>query len=164
MKNFDWEIFSKRIAVKSDLPTMYNAWAKSEEIEKWFLSHCDFVSPSGELLSKNQPCAQNDTYAWAWYLFDVVEHGKIVLANGIDTIQFTFAGNCLVEVKLEQLDDHIIVSLTQSKIPTDEDSKRNIRIGCADGWAFYLVNLKSLYEGGLDLRNKDNRYQGVVNS
>ncbi|RZK15239.1 MAG: SRPBCC domain-containing protein, partial [Pedobacter sp.] len=54
--------------------------------------------------------------------------------------------------------------LTQKNIPTDENSKRNIRLGCHNGWSFYLINLKSVFEGGLDLRNKDNRFKPMLNN
>ena len=58
---------------------------------------------------------------------DAIEvYRKIVKANGVDLFQFNFAGNCLVEVKLEELNDHIVVQLTQSNIPTDDESKQNI--------------------------------------
>jgi len=36
-------------------------------------------------------------------------------------------------------------------------------LGCASGWAFYLVNLKSIYEGGLDLRNKTPALKHMLN-
>jgi hypothetical protein len=97
-------------------------------------------------------------------LYDAIERGKIVEVNGTDLIEFTFAGECDVVVKLAQQGEDVIVELTQSNIPTDEASKQNIRLGCASGWAFYMVNLKSVYEGGLDLRNKTEGLRGVVNS
>jgi hypothetical protein len=56
----------------------------------------------------------------------------------------------------------VIVELTQKDIPTDDASKQNIRLGCHTGWSFFLVNLKSVYEGGLDLRNKDSNFKGMI--
>ena len=53
---------------------------------------------------------------------------------------------------------------TQKDIPTDDESKQGIRLGCHSGWSFYLVNLKSVYEGGLDLRNKDDALGVMVNN
>ena len=53
---------------------------------------------------------------------------------------------------------------TQNDIPTDDISKRSIRLGCDFGWFFYLLNLKSVYEGGLDLRNKDEELKGMLNN
>ena len=104
------------------------------------------------------------TYAWQWHTYDLTEHGKINQANGTDFFQFTFAGDCLVDVKLQPYKDQTLVELTQQNIPTDDNSKREYRLGCHDGWSFFLVNLKSVYEGGLDLRNMDGELKSVVNS
>ncbi len=57
-----------------------------------------------------------------------------------------------------------MVELTQKNIPTDDESKQDIRLGCDSGWSFFLVNLKSIYEGGLDLRNKNADLKRMINS
>lgn len=44
MDNFNWSQFSKRIFINTDLESVYNAWTKSEELEKWFLSKSLFYS------------------------------------------------------------------------------------------------------------------------
>ena len=97
-------------------------------------------------------------------MYDTTEHGKIIDANGKDFIQFTFAGECLVDIKLSIQGDYIIVELTQINIPIDDNSKQGIRLGCDSGWSFFLVNLKSVYEGGIDLRNKDTSLKGMLNN
>ncbi len=85
-------------------------------------------------------------------------------ANGKDKLAFTFAGECLVEVTLKEQDGYVIVELTHSNIPDTDQARQFIRLGCASGWAFYLVNLKSVYEGGLDLRGKDERFPPMINN
>lgn len=164
MKNFEWTTFTRKIAVKAKLSDIYNAWTKAAEIEKWFLSRAVFIDTNGKPISKNEQIQKGFTYEWNWYLFDVTERGKITEANGKDFVQFTFAGECLVDIKLSMLDDYVIVEITQKNIPTDDNSKEEIRLGCDSGWSFYLVNLKSVYEGGLDLRNKDPQLKGMMNS
>jgi hypothetical protein len=164
MKNFDWTTFTKRIAVKSTLLEMYTAWTKATEIEKWFLSNATYFDADKNLIDKNANIEKGFSYEWSWYLYDVVEKGIITEANGLDFIQFSFAEECLVDIKLSMQNDYIIVELTQKNIPTDDSSKVNIRLGCESGWSFFLVNLKSVYEGGLDLRNKNPNLKGMINS
>lgn len=164
MKNFDWTTFSRKIAIKAKLPDIYNAWAKASEIEKWFLSKAGYFDSKGTPVRKDKAIENGYTYEWSWFLYDTAERGEIEEANGKDFIQFTFAGECLVDIKLSAQDEYVIVELTQKNIPTDDDSKRGIRLGCHTGWSFFLLNLKSVYEGGLDLRNKDTDLKGMMNN
>jgi hypothetical protein len=164
MKDFDWTTFTKRIAVKSTMQDIYNAWTKPCEIERWFLSKAAFYDSTGKAVDRYNNIEKNSAYEWKWYLYEPSEKGKITDCNGKDFIQFTFAGACLVDVKLADQDGFVIVELIQKNIPTDDNSKRSIRLGCDSGWSFFLLNLKSVYEGGLDLRNKNRELKGMLNN
>lgn len=164
MKNFDWSQFTKRIYIRSDLNKVYNAWTKSIELEKWFLSKAVFFSPDQTKVDLSKNVSGGCKYQWNWFAQNSFEEGKINEANGIDFLEFTFAGECKVQVKLSEVGDQILVELNQKEIPSDESSKENIRLGCAFGWTFYLLNLKSILEGGIDLRNKNTELVGVVNN
>ncbi|MDF2932748.1 MAG: hypothetical protein K0R36_2079 [Chryseobacterium sp.] len=164
MKNFDWTTFTKKIAIKSKLSDIYDAWTKPSEIEKWFLSNAVFTNAEGQYINRLQHIEKGFAYEWNWYLYDITERGKITEANGENFIQFTFAGNCLVDIRLSVQEDHVVVQLTQKNIPTDDTSKKGIRLGCESGWSFFLVNLKSVYEGGIDLRNKNTELKGMLNN
>jgi len=164
MENFDWTKFTLRIPVNATLHQLYDAWAKPANIEAWFLSDASYTDDNGQTVDKHSRVKRGDTYAWQWHTYDLTEHGTITQANGTDFFQFTFAGECLVDVRLIPYKDQVIVELTQYNISTDDKSKRDYRLGCHDGWSFFLVNLKSVYEGGLDLRNKDTELKQVVNA
>ncbi len=164
MTNFDWTTFTRKIAIKANLSDIYNAWTKASELEKWFLSNATFIDNNKKSIDKDNSLEKGYTYEWNWYLYDTTEYGKITDSNGMDYIQFTFAGECLVDIKLYSQDDYVIVELTQNNIPTDDNSKQGIRLGCDSGWSFFLANLKSVYEGGLDLRNKEINMKGMLNN
>lgn len=154
----DWTSFTVSIGVNSSLETMYKAWTKSTEIEKWFLETCKYTNTKPD-----QNVSSACEYEWTWYLYDELEKGKITQANGKDFFQFSFAGECLVDIQLKAIGENVLVTLTQYNIPTDEKSKFNIRMGCLQGWTFYLANLKSFYETGYDLRNKNPELKGINN-
>ena len=164
MENFNWTQFVKRIYIKTDVQSAYDFWTKSGELEKWFLSKASFFSTDGERIDQAATVESGSKYSWNWFAQNYHEEGTVLFANGKDCIQFTFAGNCKVEVKLTELNAQVMVELTQTEIPLDDNSKKNIRLGCAFGWTFYLINMKSVLEGGLDLRNKDTDLTGVVNN
>ncbi len=159
----DWTSFTLKMGVKASLETIYNAWTKSSEIEKWFLETCKYKNTAGVVLDSHQNVSAGCVYQWGWYLYDMLEDGRINQANGKDFFQFSFAGECLVDVALKEAGDYILVQLTQHNIPTDDSAKFTIRIGCLEGWTFYLTNLKSYYENGYDLRNKIPELKGINN-
>lgn len=164
MKNFNWTQFSKRIFINTDLKSAYNYWTESEHLEKWFLSHALFSLNDDEGSCSVRNMVSGGSYNWSWYAQNHYEEGEVISANGKDRVTFTFAGNCKVHVQLSEVNGQILVELTQTEIPLDDSSKENIRLGCAFGWTFYLLNLKSVLEGGIDLRNKDTELVGVVNN
>lgn len=164
MDNFDWTSFTKRIAIKSSLSEIYEAWTVAANLEKWFLERVVFHDVGGKLLENTKPVKSGIRYDWYWYLDATPMQGEILSANGKDFIQFTFEGSSLVDVKLSTLDEYVIVELRHHNIPQDDNSKQHIRLGCSSGWAFYMHNLKSVYEGGIDLRNKDAKLGVMINN
>jgi len=159
----DWTSFELKIAVKAGIQDMYYAWTQAEQVEKWFLQECMYLRNKAPLAAE-ETVHTGDTYAWRWYFYEETEHGEIREANGKDFLQFSFAGNCLVDVQLEPAGDYTLIRLRQHNIPIDEASQFGIRIGCVEGWTFYLTNLKSVYEYGHDLRNKTHpELRGVNN-
>ncbi|WP_332734318.1 SRPBCC family protein [Flavihumibacter sp.] len=162
----DWSRFIVRINVRSTRQQIYAAWATRAGIESWFLRLCEYVNKEGVTLDQHVSAGTGDRYTFLWhgYSDEVVEKGNVLEANGHDVFRFSFgkAGNCTVRILLAG--DEQIVELEQDNIPTDEDSKFMYHIGCSMGWTFYLTNLKSILEGGLDLRNRDVNLQNMLNS
>ena len=164
MESFDWTSFTKKIAIQANVSDLYDAWTIPEKLETWFLRKAEYERENKDLVDRNANIAANDAYKWSWFLYDPIETGRVLIANGTDHLQFTFAGECVVDVKLIPFGKDVVVQLTQSNIPTDDSSKRGIRLGCESGWSFFMLNLKSVCEGGLDLRNKNPELQGMVNA
>ncbi len=84
MENFDWTQFTKRIAIKAPMQTLYNAWAQSGELEKWFLKTALFKNENGSDLPAHTSALAGMSYVWTWYLYPETEYGKVLLANGAD--------------------------------------------------------------------------------
>ncbi len=166
MSAYDWSKFILRIPVKAPVETIYRAWANQQGLESWFLRNARFFSSDNHLREGNEFIQKGDRYTWMWhgYSDETVEHNDIVEANGLDTVSFVFAGHCIVTVTIGMLDTETVVQLAQENIPTGEESKVNIHIGCMEGWTFYLTNLKSILEGGIDLRNKNMNIGKVISS
>jgi hypothetical protein len=166
MENYNWSKFTQRIAINAIIQVIYNHWTTRENIEKWFLRLGEFSDSENVVRDQNASAQENDNYRWMWhgYSDEVVETGIVLKANGSDLFQFTFADKCIVTIKIETELGQNVVTLIQENIPTDEFSKVNFHLGCSNGWTFYLANLKSILEGGIDLRNKDIALSKVINS
>lgn len=109
---------------------------------------------------------KGDTYKWLWHGWpdETVEFGDILDGNGKDLFKFSFgkAGNC--KVRIHSGKGETVVELIQDNIPTDEQGMHYWHVGCNIGWTFYLANMKSLFEGGIDLRNKNVNLHHVLNA
>lgn len=164
--HFDWSRFVVRVNVRAPREQLYYSWATQEGMESWFLRLCEFTTKGGKLLPQVDKATRGDRYKFLWHGWpdETVEFGEILEANGSDLFRFSFgkAGNCTV--RLLQAGDEQIVELEQDSIPTDEEGRTQFHIGCKTGWTFYLANLKSMAEGGIDLRNRDVTLQNMLNS
>ena len=160
----DWSTFTRRITVNASAQAIYDAWTVPSQIQSWFLRSAQYVGFDGKSKDSDLAVEAGDAYLWRWhgYLDDVSENGSVVEANGSDAFAFTFTQDCLVTVTIKEEKGETVVELTQNRIPDDPD--RNIYVDCSYGWTFYLANLKSVLEGGIDLRNKNVDIQNVINS
>jgi hypothetical protein len=69
---------------------------------------------------------------------------------------------CPVIISIYKDQDELIVELIESDLPTDNETVLNHFVGDSRGWIFYLTSLKSVLEGGLDLRNKKVALKNVI--
>lgn len=163
--HFDWSRFIVRIDVKASREALYEAWTSQEMLELWFLRLAEFTSPQGNVRGRFEKIEQGDTYKWLWHGYDdnSVEYGEVLVADG-SIFRFTFgkAGICTVSVR--EVAGENVIELLQEQIPVDEKGKQYYHIGCQAGWTFYFANLKSILEGGIDLRNRNEQLRNMINS
>lgn len=133
-------------------------------LERWFLRAAEFTSADGRPCDRDSRVQSGDKYTWRWhgYSDEVNQSGEVVEANGSDRFAFTFSHDCLVTVSITNEAGENMVGITVSEIADDED--RNSYVNDSYGWTFYLANLKSVLEGGLDLRNRNSEIHDVVSS
>ena len=165
MSKHDWSRFTRSISIKAPVLAIYRAWTIPANMETWFIRYASFRVSNGDLREKTGTIYSGDTYEWLWYgqPDTVVEKGRVIETNGVDRVKFSFAGGALVTVDIVEAAGESVVVLTQEGIPTDDHGKLNYNLECQVGWTFYLTNLKSVLEGGNDLRNKNGSIKDVIN-
>ncbi len=166
MTHHDWSRFLLRINIKANPQKIYNAWTTQTGLESWFLRQALFTRPDGILRPPTDHFQKGDKYEWRWHGYpdEVVECRAVLDANGHDLLSFGFSGDCVVIVRVLEEAGETLCELTQENIQPDEQSRIDYYYGCSLGWTFYLANLKSILEGGLDLRNKNIDLPNVVNA
>ena len=147
MKN-RWSEFRLRVNIRVPIQKAYAAWSSPAGLESWFL---------------RKAILKDDHYEWYWFGYsdDVVERGTITAANGSNHFAFTFSLGCQVSISLYTEHEETIVELVESGLPDDEAGVKHF-VDDSKGWIFYLTNLKSVLEGGLDLRNRKVELTNVI--
>lgn len=164
--SYNWKQFSRRIPIKAPAKAIYAAWTTQQGLESWFLRLAEFTKPGGTQRPKNSPIEKGDKYKWLWYGYEdsVVEMKEVLAANGWDQLQFSFSGDCIVTVSIKQDQGETICELVQDMPQEDVSEQQHFFVDCGLGWGFYMANLKSVLEGGLDLRNKNVKLKDVINA
>ena len=166
MQEFDWSKFSLKIYIDAPMQQVHEAWTTRRNLEKWFLRKAEFTNASGMVRHEDSLIRVGDNYEWMWHGHPdtTVEHGTIIENNENDFLRFSFGKAGIVSVNLKAVEGLTEMILTQENIPTDDKSRANYHVGCSTGWTFYFANLKSILEGGIDLRNKNPKLTNVINS
>jgi uncharacterized protein YndB with AHSA1/START domain len=164
--DYNWKQFTKRITIKAPAKAIYDAWATQQGLESWFLRLAQFTKPDGMLRPKTSHIESGDKYKWLWFGYNdsITETSEIFLANDWDKLQFGFSGGCIVTVIIKQENGENICELQQLMPMEDVKEQQYFFIECSKGWTFYMANLKSILEGGHDLRNKNINIQQVINA
>lgn len=164
MEQSQWSKFKLRVNLNASIEEAYRCWGTPAGLEKWFLRDASFKDAAGNVKSKDSLLQAGDTYQWLWHGYpdSIMEKGKVLKANDTDEFVFTFSLGCPVTISIYQEAGETIVQLVESDLPTDQETMLQHFVGDSKGWIFYLANLKSVLEGGLDLRNKKEELVDVI--
>jgi len=155
MDKLSFNSFTKKIYIKAPIEKIYWCWATTTGICSWFLRNASYKDKAGVVRNPEAYIAAGDEYIWEWHNWDGKEKGNVLNTDGGSFIIFSFAEVCKVTLTLEEMENAVLVSLEQSEIPLDEDSKMNIYTGCSNGWTFWLANLKAYLEHGILLNETE---------
>jgi uncharacterized protein YndB with AHSA1/START domain len=161
-----WKQFTRRIAINAPAKAIYDAWTTQQGLESWFLRLAAFRNAEGALRGRQSRIEKDDLYTWQWYGYDdsTSESWQVLEVNGWDRLQFVFSGGCIVTVTIKQEAGETICELVQDMPMEDSTKRQGYYVDCGNGWTFYLANLKSVLEGGHDLRNRNVLLRNVINS
>ena len=158
---FDWTKFEQKIFLEKPLPEVFLAWTTAKGLKKWFLKEVKIEAADGHLRAESEDLKTGDRYSWEWY-YPAKEKGHVLEVQENKLFKFTFGMSegvpINVTVRFESVNGCTKVTLQQSEIGLSEDSRIQDYLGCSTGWCFFLTNLKSILEHGIDLREKKSQY------
>ncbi len=160
----DFSEFKLRVNIKTSIENVYRAWTTPSGMEAWFIGHLSYIDKNGVQRPKDDPAQEGDEYVLSWHSSPdkIGLRGKVLKANGKNLYSFLFSKGFPVTISIYTEHGETICELIESNLPTDEDSVRMHFVRESKGWIFYLANLKSVLEGGLDLRNKNFDIKNVI--
>ncbi len=142
-KPFDWTQFFLRIAIDASPKKVFQAWTDDNIVPRWFTVKAEM-----------EPKKKGGIY-WEWLGGDKLETKTIdYVRNKKFVFPFGSKGE-QVAITIVPDGNGSICELRQTKMKTDPKSRINMHMGCKQGWTFFLTNLKSYLEHGVDLRSHD---------
>ena len=160
----DFSQFKLRVNIKTSVEDVYKAWATPAGLNSWFIGKMVFTDEKGVVRPDDAPVQVGDEYAcsFAKNPDTVLIRGKVLKANGKNLFSISFSKNCPVTISIYSEHGETIVELLESNVPNEEEVMVRQYVGDSKGWIFYLINLKSVLEGGLDLRNRSVEIKNVI--
>ncbi|HEX9750039.1 MAG TPA: SRPBCC family protein [candidate division Zixibacteria bacterium] len=170
---FDWSQFRLGIYIQNSPEHLYRLWTTPSGLIRWFLRTAAFAAadgppktpakakslpPYGTLKCRHDddPCGIGDRYRWEWYYDGGISgEGWIIDVRPPTRLEFTFGDRMEVTVSIRKQGSYSEVDLRQHGIPVNARARHELHMGCRQAWTFFLANLKSVAEGGLDLRETE---------
>jgi len=151
----DWSQFKLRVFINKPVSKVFEAWTKDKIVSKWFTEKT-VIEPK-----------KNGRIYFEWLAGEKMEAKVISISkNRHFTFPFGNKGE-RVKVSFKKAGRGSVCELHQYNMKTSPESKWMMHRGCIQGWTFFLTNLKSYLENGIDLRSHDVKRsyrQNYVNS
>lgn len=138
--------------MKAPREAVYAAFATAEGIRGWMVFESALLDPDGNERDPGEVARAGDRLRTGWHT-GLSGEGEVLEIRPGEMVRFTMDPGIVVEANIEPLEDgSVMVTLVQTHDLSDEENLA-LMLGFLPGWAFYLANLKSVMEGGRDLRN-----------
>jgi uncharacterized protein YndB with AHSA1/START domain len=159
--NFNMNEFSHSILLNAPLEEVFRYSATPNGLTKWFIGAAEYTH-SGKPVPGEELISTGDTYNWKWLAKDFETTGKVVEVIKDERLKFTFGSMFEITISVAAENNRTRFTLTQNY--TAGAVKNDFaHINCCVCWAFFITNLKSVIEHGIDLRETVSQDEYLVN-
>lgn len=149
--NFNLTEFHHSIFLQSQLNEVYYFIASADGICRWFMGKAIYTDPKGNAINTADAALKNDTFYWQWLAKELNINGRVIEAKENELFSFTFGQSFEVTISLKEQNGRVLLTLHQ-KYSAGTERNDFAHINCCTCWVFFLTNLKSVLEHGIDLR------------
>lgn len=148
---YDWTRFTLHHYYAAPRAQVYRSWATAAGLCSFLLERAEHERPDGSPRGDDEPVDAGDRYRWTWRHGHAIS-GEFLARRDDASLTFTFGG---MEVRVDLVDvaGATRLDLLQTGIPDSEDGRVGGHLNCRSCWIFFLTNLQSVLERGLDLRD-----------
>ncbi len=175
----DWTGFVQAIHAKVSPAEAWRRLATPAGISSWFTGKTE-VRRGERLLPPDEQLAVGDHITFTWFVPAPAEkrtpESPTVAATELDAVlevepgrrlrHAWYEGKGWIEYRVltDRADGRVTVELEQRMDPANDFAMlEGAYVGCREGWAFYLTNLKAVLEHGVDLREATPDRGGLIN-
>lgn len=149
--NFNLAEFRHSIYLHSLKGEVYYYIATGDGICRWFMGQAEYIDSNGNILNAAVPARKDDTFRWQWLAKDLNISGHVIESAENELFSFTFGKLFEVSITIKEVEGRTLLTLHQ-KYATGAEKNDFAHINCCTCWVFFLTNLKSVLEHGIDLR------------
>lgn len=149
--NFSLSEFHHSIYLHSHMSEVYYYIASGDGICRWFMGKAEYMDSDGNILNAADSARKEDTFNWHWLKKDLNIKGRVLEAINNELFSFTFGPAFEVTITLKEHGGRTLLTLHQ-KYSAGAEKNDFAHINCCTCWVFFLTNLKSVLEHGIDLR------------
>jgi hypothetical protein len=161
-ENFNMNEFYHSILLDIQLNDAFEYAASGGGLEKWFIGKAVFTSREGTVRKQGEKVKQGDTYLFNWLAKDFSVTGEVLEAADNSLFKFSFGLSFIVTISVTTRGTRTLFTLKQQYAPGAEKDDF-AHINCCVCWTFFIANLKSVAEGGIDLREVHADDESLVN-
>ena len=175
----DWFGFTQVIHIRTDAVNAWRMLATCDGLERWFLGKADAWTHDGRQWPREVSLEHGAKLRMTWMCVGACdergtfsteeqsEDNDVLRTEAPQRIRLGwYSGKGWVEFRVSPhlADGRVTIELEQRMHPSSDFRQlEQAYIGCREGWAFYLTNLKSVLEYGTDLRERTPDRKGIIN-
>lgn len=175
----DWGGFTQAVHIRADRARVWRMLSTCQGLESWFLLRAHATTADGRAWPADRALEPGQRLQMTWATAGACAPNGTAQAAEVSETDTVFAveapqrmrvgwygdkGWVDIRVLDHAVDGRVTVELEQRLTAAgDHAFLENAYIGCREGWAFFLANLKCMAEGGPDLREQSPDRAGLVN-